>query len=412
MKSGRRILLAGLLAGMSICEAAPPGPPSAPRFNPATPPAGVPLAPGARIEFKEKRYQFGKVPAGQEVRHNFEFTNPGTETLEIRSVQTSCGCTTAKDYARSIPPGGHGVIPVVLRTTNFSGPLHKTITVVSTAVNSPLVTLSLEGEAWVPIAVKPPYLYFRAVVGSTNIPPRSVRIENHLDQPVEILGVEPSSDAFDVELKPLKEGRQYELKVTPKGPFKPGSTQASVLVRTNSKKRPSVTINLFLNLQNPVVATPSHLILPAGPLLIPMKRYVTVRSSDGRPLQVSNVRLTGAEGAQVKLTETLKQRMFRVEVLFPAGFQLTRGQTARLDLDTDHPKFSHFTIPVIQPRRASTGRPYAPPRPRRTARPHPASTPAPAPAPAPPPVLGSPVPPLTPLPPTPPPPPKPGKPRQ
>jgi hypothetical protein len=360
------------------------------------------MAPGARIEFKEKRYQFGKVPAGQEVRHNFEFTNTGTETLEIRSVQTSCGCTTAGEYARSIPPGGHGSIPIVLRTANYSGPLHKTITVISTAVNSPLTTLSLEGEAWVPVAIKPSYLYFRTTVGSTNIAPRSVRIENHLEEPLEILAVEPSSDAFSVELKPIQQGKLYELKVTPKGPFKPGSTQASVLLKTNSKKSSSLTINLFVNLQNPVVATPSHLILPAGPLLIPLKRYVTVRSSDNRPLQVSHVELTGVEGAQVKLTETLKQKMFRVEVIFPAGFQLARGQTARLELDTDHPKFPHFTIPVIQPQRAPVNRAIT----SRTLRPVPTTHSAPKPLHPPAksasPALGSPVPSLVPLPPQPP----------
>lgn len=399
---GKLVGFSGLLSAVSLAQAASSDVPVLPPRQPAKVTVTAPTQAGARIEFKEKKYDFGKVPAGKEVRHNFEFTNPGSQTLEIKSVRPSCGCTTAGDYARSIPPGGKGVIPVLLRTANFSGPLHKTITVTSTAVNAPLVTLQLEGEAWVPVSVKPPYLYFMATVGATEVQPRSARILNNLDEPLEIVAVKPSSSNFGVELKPLKPGREYELLVTPKGPFKPGSTQGSITLLTDSKEHPELKVNVFLNLQNPVVATPSHLILPAGPLSANMKRYVTIRSTDSRPLKVLSAKTTGLEGVTVELKETLKQKMWRVEVTLPAGFQLARGQTAYLEVKTDHPKYPLFKIQFVQPQRAPTTAFSRPVRTTVAPRSKPPVVAKPTP-----PVLNSPVPRLAPTPPPPPAPPAP-----
>jgi uncharacterized protein YxeA len=44
---------------------------------------------GPRIEFKQERYDFGKVTEGDQAVHVFEFTNTGDAVLEIQKVQTS-----------------------------------------------------------------------------------------------------------------------------------------------------------------------------------------------------------------------------------------------------------------------------------------------------------------------------------
>ena len=50
---------------------------------------------GPKIEFAEPKFDFGKVPAGEIIKHAFAFTNTGDQTLEIKDVRPSCGCTTA-----------------------------------------------------------------------------------------------------------------------------------------------------------------------------------------------------------------------------------------------------------------------------------------------------------------------------
>ena len=50
---------------------------------------------GAKIFFPETQHDFGIVKEGQKVEYTFKFQNNGTESLIIKDVKTSCGCTAA-----------------------------------------------------------------------------------------------------------------------------------------------------------------------------------------------------------------------------------------------------------------------------------------------------------------------------
>lgn len=388
-----------------------------------SPPSAVPAAPltatvtpghGPQILFGDRTFDFGRTPAGTEIRHDFEFVNSGDQMLEIRSVQTSCGCTTAADYEKTIAPGAKGRIPVILRTSGFTGPLHKTITVNSTAAKEPTVVLQLKGEAWVPVAINPPYLYFPQVTGGKPAEPRTARIVSNVETPLHILSTEVEPESFQVSLRTIVDGKEYELEARPAGKFKPGSTQGVVRLRTNQKDTPQLEVKLYLNVVQAVVATPSHLILPPGSLPSMTKRYLSIRANDGNLLAVSEAEVSGHPDVTVALTETLKGRMFRVEVTFPAGFTLAQGQSPSIVVKTSHPDYPELKIPVVQPQRAAitpsirattassprvlTG--PVPPAPAvLPARPKPFASPVPDLTPAPPPARKTPTPPLPPAPP-------------
>ena len=358
---------------------------------------------GPRIEFLDTKYNFGRVSAGQTIRQNFEFKNTGNQPLEIRSVQPSCGCTTAGEWSKLVAPGQTGAIPIQLATTNFKGAIHKTVTVVSSAVNTPVITLNLDGEVWVPVSVNPPYLYFSLVAGRAEAVTRTTRIANNTEQPMEILGVESTSDLFHTEVRTITPGKEYDLIASVEGKLPASSNQGSLKIKTTLKETPEIEVKVYAYMQDPIVATPSHLILPAGPLPGPVKRYVTIRSNESDPVTVAAPELVGAKNVEAQVTETLKGRMFRVELVFPAGFELEAGQQAAVKVGTSHPDYPVFTLPIVQPRQAT--------RPTVTARtptvvpvPRPAATKA---ATAAPPDFGSPVPSLVPGPEQPPLPPAP-----
>ena len=46
------------------------------------------------IQFKEMKYNFGKIKQGIPVTHEFEFTNISGTPLIIENATASCGCTT------------------------------------------------------------------------------------------------------------------------------------------------------------------------------------------------------------------------------------------------------------------------------------------------------------------------------
>jgi hypothetical protein len=104
---------------------------------------------GAKIEFKDKdnTIDYGTVNKEDDdgVRV-FEFTNTGDEPLIITNVQSSCGCTVPSKPTEPIPPGKTGKIEV--KYNMHTGPIRKTITVESNAVNveEGRVAIKIKGE--------------------------------------------------------------------------------------------------------------------------------------------------------------------------------------------------------------------------------------------------------------------------
>lgn len=104
---------------------------------------------GAKIDFKAKdnTIDYGKVSKGSDngIRV-FEFTNTGDAPLIITNVLSTCGCTVPTKPAEPIMPGKTGKIEVKYNMT--PGPIRKTITVESNAVNyeDGRVALKIKGE--------------------------------------------------------------------------------------------------------------------------------------------------------------------------------------------------------------------------------------------------------------------------
>ncbi len=98
------------------------------------------------IEFKETTFDFGPMKEGQIVSHEFSFTNVGKSNLEIRNIQTSCGCTAAITSTKLLKPGESGSLKVEFDSTSKSGKLSRTITVTTNETPSPMKTITIFAE--------------------------------------------------------------------------------------------------------------------------------------------------------------------------------------------------------------------------------------------------------------------------
>ena len=91
---------------------------------------------GPKIEFKDadNTIDYGTVTKdGDSGIRTFEFKNTGDAPLIITNVQSSCGCTVPTKPTEPIMPGKTGKIDVKYNMN--PGPIRKTITVESNAVN-------------------------------------------------------------------------------------------------------------------------------------------------------------------------------------------------------------------------------------------------------------------------------------
>ena len=94
----------------------------------------------------EDSYNFGKIPQGKPVHHDFVVKNTGTTPLKLNNVQASCGCTTPEwDHDKEIPAGGASTIKVGYNA-QAEGPFTKAITITYGESGSKVITI--KGEVW------------------------------------------------------------------------------------------------------------------------------------------------------------------------------------------------------------------------------------------------------------------------
>jgi hypothetical protein len=115
---------------------------------------------GPQIEFDTKKFNCGTAIEGktEKIQAIFAVKNTGDAVLKLEKVRPSCGCTVVK-YDTLIQPGKTVKIESEVDIKGYrSGPLSKSITVTSNAVNEPTVRLTIEATVVAVIDVSENYL--------------------------------------------------------------------------------------------------------------------------------------------------------------------------------------------------------------------------------------------------------------
>lgn len=115
---------------------------------------------GPAIEVDKDVHDYGTIQKGGDGACEFTVTNIGTEPLIISKCKGSCGCTVPKCDKNPVLPGETSSISVKYDTKRV-GPINKSVTITSNAVNEPTKVVRIkgkvEGEATTPTSpVKAP----------------------------------------------------------------------------------------------------------------------------------------------------------------------------------------------------------------------------------------------------------------
>jgi len=97
------------------------------------------------MNLSQSVYNFGKLMVGQKVSHKFEFTNTGKTPLSVHSIQSPCGCVTAKSLPTDIAPGASAILELIYAPTaeKTSG---EVVTIRTNNKNMPTTKVSLQGQ--------------------------------------------------------------------------------------------------------------------------------------------------------------------------------------------------------------------------------------------------------------------------
>ena len=143
----------------------------------------------------------------------FRFSNKGTETIEIREVRTSCGCTTTALDKKVYEPGESGEIEAILNIGQRVGKQQKSVQVLTDEGGKPSrYTLHFVVNIPEGLRIRPRLLYWR--VGEPRTP-KSIAVEVTQEDPIKITDIIDTSGKFEIDLRRIEEGRRYKIVVVP-----------------------------------------------------------------------------------------------------------------------------------------------------------------------------------------------------
>lgn len=99
---------------------------------------------GPRVSFDHEVHDFDTIPYGGNGQCEFLLTNVGDEPLLVSRFQSSCGCLVPYYEKEPVMPGKTTVLKARYDTKR-AGPINKSLTLATNAVDRPVVVLRIKG---------------------------------------------------------------------------------------------------------------------------------------------------------------------------------------------------------------------------------------------------------------------------
>ncbi|TSJ41599.1 DUF1573 domain-containing protein [Fluviicola chungangensis] len=100
---------------------------------------------GPQIQFEKESHDYGTIENGSNGDCIFTFKNTGNAPLILENVKGSCSCTVPQWPTEPILPGQTGEIKVQYNTST-AGPINKSVTITSNAVNEAVKVVRIKGN--------------------------------------------------------------------------------------------------------------------------------------------------------------------------------------------------------------------------------------------------------------------------
>ncbi len=213
--------------------------------------------------FQTTSHDFGTVARAAKTEFRFYFDNPYSQPVHVRSVRTSCGCTTPLIETETVPPGGRGSILARFNTGTHSGARGATVTVTFDKPSFTEVQLQVKGYIRTDVVFNPGEASFGNVMQGQS---------KSIDVAVDYAGksnwsiheVSSSYPFFKAEATEAsrQNGRiKYNLSIAiaPNAPS--GPIEGELIVRTNDRNMTSIPIRVLANVVPGISISPTNLSL-------------------------------------------------------------------------------------------------------------------------------------------------------
>lgn len=234
------------VASAQTTQAKPAAPAGQQPAKAPAPAAGKAVA-APKIEIAQETKEMGTVPKGQVIETDFMIKNVGGSDLVITDARPSCGCTVSS-FDKLIKPGAEGKVHTSVDTKSFSGPISKSVLVVSNDPDRPQMNLFVKALVKPFVDVAPQaYVRFSVVKGDPASQDVVLISEEkgfkpvvaETAQPYVKAEVLPAGDKDKIAGRP---GDQYKLAISVTADAPEGLLNAPVRLTTGISQQPTLEI--------------------------------------------------------------------------------------------------------------------------------------------------------------------------
>lgn len=214
-------------------------------------------------------HDFGTVPRGTVLKHQFPVTNIYRWPMRIGQIRTSCGCViaTASNTVLGVNSDDKiGSIEVVMDGRKFSGEKEVTLYVPFSGsdpngkqfFSTALLRVKAFGRG--DVMVTPGQIDFGVIAQTRNQPATQTAEIVSMKSGWRLTGIVQTEAPFDVQVQPMgtPNGQvSYRVSVTLKQDARAGTINDEVVLQTNDSTSPQLRIRVSGLIQAPLLVTPS-----------------------------------------------------------------------------------------------------------------------------------------------------------
>ncbi len=298
------------------------------------------------VKFDQYVKDFGEVHRGQALTHRFIFENIGKGDLIIQAVHTPCGCTVVKlDKGKVYRPREQGYIDVYFDTTDFSGRVSKSFTILTNERRKKVKTLVLKAKVKPTIDVNPPLVDFGNIrAGEKSV--RRVQLKSADGKPFQIVRVEENPN-FNVQVR--KESEHWLVDIRMEN-SKPGILRDMIAIDTDHATLKTIPVPVVAKVRGNVSFQPDY--LDFGSVGKKQVSHKTIRLSSDRQYSITSFDINMyINGLKVEVPKYIKfnppqepqmDRMIDIGITNPEG--LSGSVAGDIKLKTDFPNGEDIRI--------------------------------------------------------------------
>ncbi len=208
----------------------------------------------AQLRWEAREMEFHPTVADTNVVGRYVFRNMGDYPVQIDSVRTSCGCTTASLPKKLYAPAESGEITVTFDIGQRLGDQHKEIMVMTNDPRESMVLLKMNIHIPEVLLFNPAFVFWNQDEAAES---KMINIQIGIATNVHVIAVESNNEKLKPELMEVVPGREYQIRVKPENTSEP--VMATLVLRTDFPSEKPRSYNAFAAVRGATIQpTPSR----------------------------------------------------------------------------------------------------------------------------------------------------------